>query len=149
VCADRVDSGTFPGVEHLTSLTNLTLHDCTLQPASLLAINPALQSLHLSQIILAPTVDGPGEACGATHLLQLLARLTSLKQLELEGVSQPQQPLPLPGCSALAASSRLQSVSLKDCSLFDRAWSQVFPAGRRLTNLQRFVVHITKDGGVL
>jgi hypothetical protein len=94
--------------------------------------------LCLQQVTLQPTVAEDAGALGAPQLLQLLARLTALRTLELLNVEGdwPQQQL-LSAHSMLTASSDLQHLILH-ADIKPAAWVHVFPVGRKLPHLRTF-----------
>jgi hypothetical protein len=96
-----------------------------------------LTMLKLWGVTLQPSHAQQDSALGASHLLQLLARQTALRELLLINIEGdwPQQLAPY---AALTASSSLQELSVEYCDFEGAVWPHVFPAGRKLPQLRVF-----------
>jgi hypothetical protein len=118
----------------MTALQELGLEHCDLEPSCLLPMTTGLTSLYLHHIDLQPIQAQQDGDLGASQLLQLLVRLTALRELSLEqiGGSWPQQ---ASAYSALTASSSLQQLWVNACQLQGAVWAHVFPVGRQLPQL--------------
>jgi hypothetical protein len=106
--AGPVTAATLPGIERLTALKELWFACCDLEPSCLLHMSTGLTDLCLWDVTLNQRLQAQqGDASAASQLLQVLARLPALQELDLHGVSTdwPQQQLAL--YSALTASSNL------------------------------------------
>jgi hypothetical protein len=121
----------------LCSLTRLTLPDAALDPTAL-AGKTQLQHLEL------PCCSIAGAAAGVAQLLSKLQELTQLTHLDLTGTlrrvehSNP----PAAAFSALTASSMLQHLSIRNCTVPAGVWQGMFPAGRQLQHLR--ALHISR-----
>jgi hypothetical protein len=135
-CADPISAATLPGIECLTAFEDLSLSSCALEPSCLLPMTTGLTNPYLGSVTLQPKQLQQDSALGASQLLQLLARLTALQHLALEGIggNWPQE---LSAHSALTASSNLQDVIIHRCDIPSTAWVHVFPAGRTLPHLSK------------
>lgn len=110
-----------------------------LEPSCLLSVTTNLTSLHLKDVDLEPRDLQPDGALGMSQLLQVVARLPSLRMLVFDCVhgEQPQQ---LSAFSALTASSNLRELRLlQDFEIPRAAWAHVFLAGQCLPHLHCFV----------
>jgi hypothetical protein len=135
--AGAIPVATLPGIERLTALEDLVLSSCGLETSRLLCMTTGLTNLHLGEVTLDPgQVQQDGESATA-QLLQLLARLCSLRELRLHMVAD-KWPRQLSLYSALTASSDLQVLSVRDCDIPGAAWAHAFPAGRKLPCLLEF-----------
>lgn len=75
---------------------------------------------------------------GASRLLQLLARLSELRVLELDEVGGSKWPEQLSLHSAITASSNLQKLVVR-AGIETEGWKHVFSAGRKLPHLRTLV----------
>jgi hypothetical protein len=124
-------------------------------PASLLSGLQHLTRLQLGHIKVAPDVvagrtqlqhlqlEGcsvPGAAAGQAQLLSHLQSLQELTHLDLHGSLQPAfgqlATPPAAAYSALTASSKLQHLNVRFCTLPAGTWQHILPAGRQLSHLQ-------------
>jgi hypothetical protein len=130
-----ITTATLPGIERLTALKDLSIKVCGLEPSCLLPMTTGLTRVYLESVTLQPRQAQQDSELGAAQLLQVLARLTALRQLTLERSTGewPQQQLST--YSALTASSNLQELHIGDNSIPAAAWAHVFPAGRKLPHL--------------
>jgi hypothetical protein len=104
--------------------------------------------LCLKNVTLQPIVAQQDGTLGSSLLLQLLARLTALRTLQLSVRGDwPQQQLT--AHSALTASSDLQHLILH-ADIKPAAWAHMFPAGHKLPHLHSFEAFSSagEDGGV-
>jgi len=124
----------------LSSLQQLTLLDlcfasigtssCYLEPGAL-AGKARLRSLSQHRMLC------PGGAVGVAALLCELQQLTQLTHLHLSNSLKFQACVPSAAAySALTASSALQYLNLRECSLPDGVWEHIFSADRSLPSLQ-------------
>jgi hypothetical protein len=116
-------------------LKDLSIKSCDLEPSCLLPITTGLTRFHLSYVSLEPRQVQQGGAPGTSQLLQLLARLTALRHLDLKRTygNWPQQ---LSAHSALTASSKLEVLQIRSTGMQGTVWQHVFPAGRKLPKLR-------------
>jgi hypothetical protein len=135
--AGPIIAANLPGIERLTALEDLSVEDCNLHPSCLLPMTAGLTRLNIENVTLRPIQAQQDGDLGASQLLQLLARLTALRELNLEqiGGSWPQQ---ASAYSALTASSNLQELLIDTWRISAAAWAHVFPVGRQLPQLHSF-----------
>jgi hypothetical protein len=124
-------------------LVDLSLSDSQLDTSCLLPVSTGLTRLYLGDVTLQPSQAQQDSALGVFQLLQLLARLTALRELGLENIAGewPQQSA---AYSALTASSNLHKLRVLT-SMRDAVWVHVFPASRKLPHLCDFLSLTSAD----
>ena len=127
-----INSSMLSAMQHLT---RFGLIDGRLEPVAL--TTPG--GTHLQHLELAH-ISTPGGAGGTAQLLSQLQRLQQLTHLELSSAStltvSPEGNPPAAAFSALTASSKLQCLNIRHCTLPAAVWHYMFPAGRQLPQLR-------------
>jgi hypothetical protein len=126
---------TFQNLERLTALQILAPYWCDLEPSCLLSVTTNLTSLRLEKVELQPLQAQHEGALGSSQLLQVVARLSALQNLELNRIEGQWPQQQLSAYSALTASSNLQELKLQHFEIPSTAWVHVFPAGRQVPHL--------------
>jgi hypothetical protein len=119
-----------------------------MDPSCLLRMTTQLTGFHLSDVHIwdgqPPAPHGQASTVRASQLLRVLARLSELRTLELDGVSceWPEQQLSL--YSAMITSTNLQRLIVRT-GMETEGWEQVFPAGCKLPHLRTLLLDRLAD----
>jgi hypothetical protein len=117
--------------------TRLTLSDVSLEPGTLAG---KTQMQHL-QLVFCQLCGGAASVAELMSHLQPMQQLTHLDLFDtLPALGVEGGNIPASACSALTASSKLQSLTLYMGTLPAGVWQHVFPTGRQLPHLQQLVV---------
>jgi hypothetical protein len=139
-------SSILSGMQQLTRLRYYCGSDSSddfaeLGPGAISALTK-LQHLQLYEVCLPGTAQGLG-------LLSQVQVLTQLTHLDLEGSNHVQQAEEgnhaAAACSALTASSKLQYLCIRECTIPAAAWQHMFPAGRQLLQLSALQISRVKQ----
>lgn len=133
-----ITPGTLSGA---AALTGLLLVNASFCPACL-AGKTQLKQVMLSSCSLHSTEPGTAE------VEQLLSQRQSLQQLcslSLKGCLRDADSAATSSFSALTASSNLEHLDLRGCTLPANVWQQLFPDGRQLAQLQSLDISLAQQ----